>query len=73
MKAFHESVSFWMAGSCPRELNVIQLGQAEKESRFKLTSLVSGGQQTTETGHPASLKGACHGVSCDVWDGDDIG
>jgi hypothetical protein len=62
-----------MAGSRPRELDVIQLGQGEKESRFKLTSLVGGSLQTTETGHPASQKGVCHGVSCDVWDRDDIG
>jgi hypothetical protein len=62
-----------MAGSCPRELDVIQLGQGEKESKLKLTSLVGGGLQTIETEHPAGQKGACHGVSCHVWDGDDIG
>jgi hypothetical protein len=38
-----------------------------------LTSLVIGdGLRAAEAGYPADQKGACHGVCCDVRDGDDF-
>jgi hypothetical protein len=30
------------------------------------------GLRATETGHPAGQEGACHGLSCDVRNGDDF-
>jgi hypothetical protein len=41
--------------------------------RFKLPFLVGGDDlRTTEAGYPARQQGACHGVGCDVRDGDDF-
>jgi hypothetical protein len=73
VEAFHESVSRGVMGSLPQELNATQLSQRLEKLRFEVTSLVGGdGLWTTEAGYPAGQQGACHGVGCDVRDGDDF-
>jgi hypothetical protein len=59
-----------MVGGCPGKLNSTHFGQAVEELRLKLSFLVGGdGLRATEARYPAGKEGACHGVCCDVRDG----
>jgi hypothetical protein len=71
--AFHESIIRRVVGGRPWELNATLPGKELEELLFKLTFMVVGdGFRATEAGYPVGQQGPCHGVGCDVRDGDDF-
>jgi hypothetical protein len=53
VEAVNESVSLWIVGGHPQEMNGTELGQGLEEFTFRLTSLDDGdGLRVTEAGYP---------------------